>query len=485
MRQRFRQPKFILILITLLALVCVAIDIPKIPLKFGLGKYQVDTTIGGYQLSLFGGRISRDLQLKKGLDIQGGVQVVLEAGMGDIPEENRVAALESAKNVVERRVNFFGVVEPLVQTSRVGDSYRVLVEIPGLSETDAVVSLIGQTAQLEFQEMVELPVEETGGDSSGEASADDSTPPSAFFAPTDLTGQDLKQAAVTFDPNSGAPQVAIEFSEDGGKKFEVLTERLVGQPLAIFLDGVALSVPTVQEKISGGQAIITGDFDVEEAKRLAIQLNAGALPVPLTILEQRQIGATLGTESVRRSIAAGLIGLVLVGIFMWGNYGRLGLLANVALLIYGVITLALYKLIPITLTLSGLAGFLLSIGMAVDSNILIFERIKEEVRSGKPHEVALELGFGRAWDSIRDANVCTLITAFILFNPFNWGFLNTSGMIRGFALTLGLGIGISLFTGVVVTRNLVRVFYNFRRAPRATYVGEGSVSAVRRSRSDG
>lgn len=229
--------------------------------------------------------------------------------------------------------------------------------------------------------------------------------------------------------------------------------------MAIFLDDLPVTAPTVNEAITSGDAVISGKFALNDAKKLAIQLNAGALPVPLKVVEQKTIGATLGNEAVRKSVIAGLIGLGIVILFMISYYGFLGFLASLALIIYGLITLAVYKLVPITLSLPGIAGFLLSVGMAVDSNILIFERIKEERWQGKPLAVAMELGFGRAWDSIKDANVCTLITAFVLFNPFNWGFLNTSGMVRGFALTLTLGIAISLFTGIIVTRTLIRVFY--------------------------
>ncbi|MCA9397416.1 SecD/SecF family protein translocase subunit, partial [candidate division WWE3 bacterium] len=207
------------------------------------------------------------------------------------------------------------------------------------------------------------------------------------------------------------------------------------------------------------EALVSGGFSIEQAQLLAKQLNAGALPVPVEIIEQETIGATLGQISVEKSITAGLIGLALVIIFMILNYGRLGILASIALAIYGLVTLAVYEIIPVTLTLSGIAGFILSIGMAVDSNILIFERMKEELSAGRQLKQAMELGFGRAWDSIRDANVATLVTVFILFNPFNWNFLVTSGMVRGFALTLGIGIVISLFTGIIVTRTLVRVFY--------------------------
>ncbi|MDP2874021.1 MAG: protein translocase subunit SecD [bacterium] len=444
MLEKLRKPKTVLLLILLLSVVCLAIDLPKTPLKIHFWKINWEAVVGGYELNLFGGKFYRDLKVKEGLDIRGGMQVVLEAEMKDIPADRRQTALDAARNVVERRVNFFGVAEPNVQTSRVGESWRIVVELPGVSEPEKVIALIGQTAQLDFREVVEVPTD---------------NPPTQTVVSTGLTGKDLKKASVTFEQTKNTPQVAIEFTDEGAKKFSDITGRLVGKPLAIFLDQVPLSAPTVQEKIEGGKAVITGQFNLEQAKKLAIQLNAGALPVPIKILQDRQIGATLGQEAVQKSLVAGIIGLALVALFMAGIYGRLGVLADIALVVYGLITLALYKLIPVTLTLAGIAGFLLSIGMAVDANILIFERIKEEIRAGKPKEIAMELGFGRAWDSIRDANICTIITAFVLFNPFNWSFLNSSGMVRGFALTLGLGIAISLFTGIVVTRNLVRVFY--------------------------
>lgn len=384
---------------------------------------------------LFGRRFSYDFSLRKGLDLQGGMQLVLEADLAQIPEGERGSALESARAVIERRVDFLGVAEPVIQASRLGDSYRVIVELPGVVDPDTALALVGQTAQLDFRE---------GAD---------------FSQKTGLTGKDLSRASVDFDQTTGRPQIALVFTAEGAQKFSEITGRNIGRPLAIFLDETPLSAPTVQEQISGGNAVITGDFSLGEAQRLVNQLNAGALPAPISVLERRQVGPTLGQEDLRKSVAAGLMGLVLVVFFMIGNYGRLGMLAAVALTIYGILTLGLYKLIPITLTLSGVAGFILSVGMAVDANILIFERIKEERRWGKDLKTAVELGFGRAWDSIRDANLATLITVFILFNPFNWPFLVTSGMVRGFALTLGLGVLVSLFTGVVVTRTLVRVFY--------------------------
>ncbi len=269
----------------------------------------------------------------------------------------------------------------------------------------------------------------------------------------------MQKASVQFSSNTGSPVVALQFTPDGAKKFAEITKRNVNFPVAIFLDQQPITVPKVNEEITSGDAIISGQFTVDEVKALAIQLNAGALPVPVKIIEQRSVGPTLGEDSVRKSVRAGLIGLIMVVSFMALLYGRLGMIADLGLVVYGLITLAVYKLIPITLTLPGIAGFILSVGMAVDANILIFERMKEELRMGKKWRAALEAGFGRAWDSIKDANTATIMTALVLLNPFNFSWLVSSGTVRGFALTLLLGVVISLFTGIVVTRTLLRVLY--------------------------
>ena len=280
------------------------------------------------------------------------------------------------------------------------------------------------------------------------------------FVPSDLTGKDLLSAAVTFETQDRQPAVSLKFKDSGKDKFAKLTKEFLGKPLAILLDNSLLSAPTVQAEIVSGDAIISGSFTLDEAKFLATQLNAGALPVPVRILSQKVISATLGENSIRQSVLAGGIGLAIVAAFMILYYGWLGVIAVIGLLVYGLITATLYRLIPVTLTLPGVAGFLLSIGMAVDSNILVFERYREEIRAGRSWPVALELGFGRAWNSIKDANLATIITGLILFNPLDWSFLNASGAVRGFALTLLLGIFISLFTGIVVTRTLLRFFYH-------------------------
>ena len=440
-----KKRRFVLWLVLVLSLVSIYIDLPgKIHLKLNWLKIDRDFSrpMIDWQLGKF--RFQRDLEIKKGIDLAGGAHLVFQSDMKDVASDNRQAAIEAARDNIEKRVNLFGVSEPVIQTAKVGEDYRLIVELAGVKDINQAIDLIGQTAQLDFRE---LPKEATQA-----ATYLD-------FKPTGLTGKDLSKSEVKFDPNSGQPTVGLTFSSEGAKKFAEITGRNVSKPVAIFLDQLPIEIPTVQEQITTGDAVISGQFTLDEAKRVSTLLNAGALPVPIKLIEQRNVGATLGAESIQKSIRAGLIGLGMVILFMAAYYGKLGILADLALVVYGLLTLALYKLIPITLTLPGIAGFILSIGMAVDANILIFERMKEETRAGKSRPVAMELGFGRAWDSIRDANTCTLITCFILFNPFNWSFLNSSGMVRGFASTLFLGVVLSLFTGIVVTRTLIRTFY--------------------------
>lgn len=386
----------------------------------------------------------KTFDLSLGLDLSGGSKLVFEADTSKIDPAKKDQAISSLRNVIEKRVNLFGLSEPNVINSSFEGKDRIIVELPGINDPKEATVLIGQTAQLVFSELVDIP--ETDG-----------ATPSSQLIPTDLTGADLKSASTVFDQNTGKPSVSIEFNEEGSKKFEEITSRNIGKPLAIVLDQDLVSAPVVNEKIVGGVAQISGSFTVDEANKLEVQLNAGALPVPIKLVEEKTIGASLGAESIEKSIRAGIIGLIMVSLFMVLMYGKYGIVADIALIIFGLATLAVYKLIPVTLTLPGIAGFLLSVGMAVDSNILIFERLKEEIKT-KPFGQALEVSFGRAWDSIRDANVATLVTAFILANPLDWSFLHVSGPVRGFAITLALGIGISLFTGIVVSRNLLRLF---------------------------
>jgi preprotein translocase subunit SecD len=420
------------IFIIILTAICLYVSLPnKIPFT-NLNRPYLYFKVGNIE-------IKKTFDLVLGLDLAGGSHLVFEADLSKVPAGKVKDAMESARNIIEKRVNLFGVSEPVVQTSSFGNSQRIIVELPGVKDPQEATKLIGQTAQLLFAEVPESTAE-------------------GSLKITDLTGADLSSAQVGFDQQkSGKPVVQLQFTTDGATKFEKITGESVGKPVAIILDNQIIEAPVVQEKISGGQAVISGNFTTDSAKQLAIELNAGALPVPVKLIEEQTVGATLGAESVTKSIQAGLVGLSMVLLFMILSYGWLGVVADVALIIFGIITLALYKLIPVTLTLPGIAGFLLSVGMAVDSNILIFERFKEE-KLKRPFADAMEMAFGRAWTSIRDANVATLVTAFVLANPFDWTFLQTSGPVRGFAITLALGIIISLFTGIVVSRNLLRVF---------------------------
>lgn len=428
---RLKRNIFLIVILTAFALV---IDAPK---NYSLGKY----TISSPEIHLTRPFVfDRELNIKQGLDLQGGTQVMLGVDMSSLDQADRSDALESAKEIIARRVDLYGVAEPSIKTIVSQDDYRIAVALPGVSNPDEALNLIGQTAQLDFYE---LPI------------ATDS-PTYNDLRATGLTGKDLKKSSVTFDSKDGKPQISLQFTGEGGKKFGEITSRNIGKTVWIMLDGQILTAPTVQQAILDGNAVINGTYTLEEAKNMVITLNAGALPVPIKILQQQNIAPTLGAASISSSIKAGSVGLALVALFMVMNYGWLGFIADLGLIIYGLLTLAVYKLVPITITLPGLAGFILSIGMAVDSNILIFERMKEEMRKGNDWGSSMELGFGRAWDSIKDANIATLITTFILFNPFDWTFLNSSGMVRGFALTLFLGIVISLFTGIFVTRNLLR-----------------------------
>ncbi len=389
--------------------------------------------------SLGSRRVFRDFAIKLGLDLQGGTHLVYQADTSAIEDANRASAVEATRVNIEKRINLLGVSEPLIQTSKVGDAYRIIVELAGVTDVNQAINTIGQTAQLEFYE----PKFATA------SSQQD-------FRPTGLTGKDLKLAQVQFNSgnanSTGQPVVSLEFNSEGTKKFAQITQKNIGQPVAIVLDNNLVTAPTVQTAITDGKAVISGNFTVATAKTLAIELNAGTLPVPIKIIAQRNVGASLGSDSIARSIVAGVIGLVIIAIFMIVNYGLKGLLADVALLIYILVSLAVIRLIPVTLTLAGIAGLILSIGMAVDANILIFERIKEELRWGRPLNSALELGFHRAWNSIRDSNVSSLITASILF----WF---GSGSVRGFALTLIVGILVSLFTSITVTRTLLFSVY--------------------------
>ncbi len=378
-----------------------------------------------------------------GLDLVGGTELVYRADTSKV--EDREGAMDSLKEVIERRINVFGVSEPLVQTEHAGffsglHDDRLIVELPGVSDLEEAKALIGLTPVLEFR--LARPDADKILESNPEASVDE------IFEETGLTGSLLTKASVVFDPNTRGAYIGLKFNKEGGDLFADLTRENKGKVLAIFLDGQLLSAPVIQDEITNGEGQITGNFSPEEAKTLVRDLNYGALPVPIELMNSQTIGATLGSEALDSGVRAGVIGFVALSLFLILWYRLPGLVAVVALVSYVVLSMAIFKLIPVTLTAAGLAGFILSIGMAVDANVLIFERTKEELRKGKSISDALHEGFSRAWLSIRDSNTASIITAVILF----W--LGTS-TVKGFALTLGVGVVVSMFTAITLSRTFL------------------------------
>lgn len=446
-----KNPRILFLLILLIIFAAVFINLPSSATIQGKTyniKYNPNFFIDKYQLG-------RALEFRQGLDLKGGVSITFQADLEEIPVSERDNAVESARSVIERRINLYGVSEPLIQTAKVNDDSRIIVELPGLTDVEEAINLVGATAQLSFWE--------TSNDVTAEEATSSAYPINAdmmgigLIKPTDLTGSDLSTSTVVFDQNTGEPQVQLRFSSEGARKFGEITTRNVGKPVAIVLDNVVIQAPNVNEPILTGDAVISGGFTQESAKALSTQLNAGALPVPLDVLEQRLVGPTLGQQSLNKSLIAGIIGFITIVIFMIGIYGRLGVIASLALVIYVLLNLAVFKLSSmtpygITITLAGVAGFILSIGMAVDANILIFERMKEEKRLGKGRKTQIELGFTHAWSSIRDSNVSTLITCVILYT---FG----TGPVRGFALILAIGVLLSMFSAITITRSMLRFSY--------------------------
>jgi len=430
-----KKPRFLLAIIIFLTLGVLYLDIPKVTL-FKKSIVHPKIKLGQY---------TNNLEPKLGLDLAGGVQLILSADMTGIAPADQTNAIESAKNIVENRINSLGVAEPVVQTAKTPSQYRLVVEIPGISDVDQAVATVKKAAHLEF--MILKP-----GISPESSEAANLT----SYVPSGLTGSDLKRAIpqASRDPNTPGYVVSLEFNSDGTKKLAQITQNNLGKPMAMFLDDQPISwpPPVIRTVITEGNAQISGNFDAKSAKQLSIQLNAGALPVPLKIESQSRIGPTIGAVAIQKSIIATIIGLASVALFMIIYYRFLGLFAVIALAIYTILVFAIFKVFQVTLTLAGIAGFVLSIGMAVDANILIFERIKEERRWGKPKLDAFFAGFDRAWTSIRDSNVSSLITTAILFN---FG----TGPIRGFALTLALGILVSMFSAITVSRTLLRFFW--------------------------
>lgn len=394
-----------------------------------------------------------------GLDLVGGSHLVYEIDMSKVDKSDWASVHEGLRNVIERRVNTFGVSEPLVFTAKEGNSFRVIVEIAGIKDVNQAIAQIGKTAFLDFRKV--QVVQDTSANNNpkptpkgtlGDLTSASSTAnePKVAYLETGLTGKALKSARVEFD-QFGKPDIAISFNSEGSALFEKITGDNIGQQIAIFLDGNMISAPVVNQKIVGGNAVITGNFTIEEAQSLASLLNAGALPAPANLISQQTVNATLGLNSLSRALYAGLLGTIVVMLFMIMLYRSLGVYSAIALLIYLLLALAIFKFVPITMTLSGIAGFILSIGMAVDANILIFERTKEELAKGLSRIASIEYGFQRAWPSIRDSNITTILSTVILYSF-------SSSFVRGFALTLLLGVLVSMFSAIVVTRTMLRLF---------------------------
>ena len=463
----------------------------------------------GIHIRIGDNSIDRDIKIYQGLDLQGGMQVLLVA---DVSEGQTIDTedMEAAKSIVEQRVNGLGVTEPVVQLA---GSNRILVELPGISDPQTAIDMLRQTGLMEWVDTgsvylapgtvlstdygtssgittteevsatatlvatptvtlaptatataevavsptdsltITNPIEATSTPTTtSEITSTEQVTPAETIYHTILTGANLKDAQVSFVEGSTLPVVDFTLDSEGADIFGEHTTNNIGSYLAIVLDKTVISCPKINSAITGGQGYIEGDFTPAEAKALVLQLRYGALPVPLKVLDTREVGATLGQESVDKSIRAGIIGLAIVFLFMLVYYRVPGLLADLALAIYAVVTLALFKLIPVTLTLPGIAGFLLSVGMAVDANILIFERMREELRAGHTLQRAIDAGFRRAWTSILDSNISVWITCAIL-----WFFGNSFGAstVKGFAVTLALGVLVSIFTAVTVTRTFV------------------------------
>jgi len=403
----------------------------------------VGATIGFF---VYHTEVTGSWPFKLGLDLSGGTELVYRADLSHITSGDVTDSMAALRDTIERRVNLFGVAEPLVQTETSSalsgvSEQRLVVDLPGVTDTQKAIALIGQTPVLEFRLLKE-----------GVTPTDNSTTTiDQDFEPATLTGKDLASASLQFQGATGGltePVVVLKFTSEGGTKFAQLTADNVGRQFGIFLDGAPISVPVIRESIPDGTAVISGNFTGQTAKELARNLNEGALPVPIELISTNTVSGTLGSAAVKDGIMAGVFGVAFVMLFMFLWYRLPGLIASIALTLYIAVMLALFKFIPVTLTAAGIAGFILSVGMAVDANILIFERTKEELRSGKSARDAIQEGFHRAWPSIRDSNISSMITAVILF----W--FGTS-IIQGFALVFGLGVLVSMLTAISVSRTFL------------------------------
>jgi len=407
------------------------------------------------------GSFLKNHPFRLGLDLSGGSHLIYKADTSSIPANQVGDSMSALRDVIERRINLFGISEPVVQVQSggliSGGGEQLIVDLPGVTDVKQAIEMIGQTPLLEFK--IEAPKgtpQKATVDKNGKVNLDINSQ----FVPTDLTGRYLQKATLEFDTNTREPKVNLQFNDVGTKLFAQITKDNVGKMVAIYLDGAPISTPVVREEIPNGQAVISGSFTPTEAKTLVGRLNSGALPVPISLLSTQTIGAILGDNAVQAGVKAAFIGFLLVALFLILLYRLPGLVATISLCIFISIILALFKLLPVTLTAAGIAGFIISIGIAVDANVLIFERMKEELRSDRNIADAISAGFSRAWFSIRDSNISNFITAVILF----W--FGTS-LIKGFALTLGMGVIVSMFSAITITRIFLSTL---------GFIGEGKVA---------
>ena len=411
----------------------------------------------------------KEVDFELGLDLQGGAHLMYQADLEDVDEREIEDRMRALRDLIERRVDHFGIGEPIVQVR--GD--RISVELPGVRDQDEAIEQIGETPFLEFRvsrsdeelqlieekrmevsEFFDKDIDEVSEEEKEELEGEIEDWEYAFleeYESVGLTGRYLQGAQVNFNELTGEPMVSLRFDTEGAEILQQITAENVGRPMATYLDEEIIQVATIQEEIPGGEAQISGNLSTEEARQLARDLEIGALPVPIELISQQSVGPELGAESLERSVTAGIIGLSAVAIFMIFYYKFLGVLASLSLLIYVGFVLSAFKILGVTLTLSGIAGFVLSIGMAIDANILIFSRMREEFNEGKDFKEAVKDGFSRAWPSIRDGNLTTVLVAFILFSV-------STSFVQGFATVLIIGILISLFTSMVVTRSFIQSF---------------------------
>jgi preprotein translocase subunit SecD len=417
------------------------VDIPKHQVSFPF-----PASCPGVCLNLGPIQVNQEIKTHLGLDLQGGTQLLLQMKLDEIPAGQSVADYnDRARRVIDRRINGLGVSEPVIQA--VGDD-KILLQLPGIDDIQQANDIATRQAKLE----IKIPDAANPG------------PPQQFKSMTPpLTGEHLNPTFVSFD-NANQPQVNFEFTGADSDRWVQLSKDYKGQVVEITLDGLRISAPSIEDTFTSGRGVIHGSFTVQSAKELSNLINSGALPVSLTVIQSSRVEPTLGRQSVDRSLIAGAMGLLLVAFFMIAYYRVPGALAVIALIYYTALTYAIFRLIPVTLTLAGIAGFILSIGMAVDANVLTFERLKEELRSGKSLRVAVEEGRKRAFPSIFYSNLATVLTAGILF-------MFGTGTVKGFALTLGIGVAVSFFTAVVVTQMLLHGAIEFSALRRRWLYG--------------